>query len=152
MAAKKKTKSVKSRKPEETRTHCEVGMCNPQRIQGLKTKLKKGSSYKLISIRGTGLLLAGHVSKQGGANDLTFVSLEIDGESVVNSSFAAAGNWGLTQSNPYGIVLLKSGSIQNFTFGWPVPLSFKKSLELSVIVKEAGVVQIVGNIIRGSSG
>ena len=40
---------------------------------------------------------------------------------------------------------------QNFTFGWPVPLTFKKSLELSVVVNEAGVAQIIGNVIQGSS-
>lgn len=130
----------------------EVGMCNPQRVQGLKANIKKGSTHKLVSIKGPGLFLAGHVSKQGGANDLTFVSLEIDGKSVVNLSFAAASNWGLTQDNPYGLVLLKGGSVQNFTFGWPVPLTFRKSLELSVVVKEAGVAQIIGNVIRGSSG
>lgn len=152
MAAKKKTKSVKSRISDESKTHCEVGMCNPQRVQGLKTNIKKGSTHKLVSIKGPGLFLAGHVSKQGGANDLTFVSLEIDGKSVVNLSFAAASNLGLTQNNPYGLVLLKGGPVQNFTFGWPVPLTFKKSLELSVVVNEAGVVQIIGNVIRGSSG
>ena len=70
----------------------------------------------------------------------------------IDLSFAAASNWGLTQSNPYGLVLLKGGPVQNLTFGWPVPLTFKKSLELSVVVKEAGVVQIVANIVRGVSG
>lgn len=127
-------------------------MCDPQRIQGLKTSPKKGSTHKLISIKGSGLLLAGHVTKQGGANDLTFVTLRIDGKSVIDLSFAAASNWGLTQSNPYGLALLKGGPVQNFTFGWPAPLTFKKRLELSVVVKEAGVVQIVANVIRGTSG
>jgi hypothetical protein len=65
---------------------------------------------------------------------------------------AAASNLGLTQNNPRGIVLLKGGPVQDFTFGWPVPLTFKKSLELSVQVAEAGVLQIVANIIRGTSG
>lgn len=152
MAVKKKARTVKAQRPVSAGTGCEVGMCSPQRIQGLKTNLKKGSTNKLISIRGEGLLLAGHVTKQGGGNDLTFVQLRIDGKSVIDLSFAAASNLGLTQSNPYGLVLLKGGPVQNFTFGWPVPLTFKKSLELSVVVKEAGVVQIVANIVRGVSG
>ena len=152
MAVKKKVRTAKTQKAVSARTRCEVGMCNPQRTQGLKTNLKKGSTHKLISIRGPGLLLAGHVTKQGGGNDLTFVQLRIDGKSVIDSSFTGANNWGHTQSNPYGLVLLKGGPAQNFTFGWPVPLTFKKSLELSVVVKEAGVVQIVANIIRGTSG
>lgn len=152
MAVKKKAKTAKVQRAVSAGTGCEVGMCGPQRTQGLRTGLKKGSTHKLISIRGRGLLLAGHVTKQGGGNDLTFVKLRIDGKSVIDLSFAGASNWGLTASNPYGIVLLKGGPVQNFTFGWPVPLTFQKSLELSVVVKEAGVVQIVANIIHGVSG
>ena len=152
MAVNKKAKTVKAKRVISAGTRCEVGMCNPQKSQGLKANLKKGSTHKLISIKGPGLLLAGHVTKQGGANDLTFVTLRIDGSIVFSLSFAGASNWGLTQNNPYGLVLLKGGPVQNFTFGWPVPLTFKKSLELSVNVAEAGVVQIVANIIRGTSG
>lgn len=152
MAGKKKARRILAKRVVSTGTQCEVGMCNPQRTQGLKTNPKKGSANKLISIKGPGLLLAGHVSKQGGSNDLTFVRLRIDGKSVIDLSFAAASNLGLTQSNPYGLVLLKGGPVQNFTFGWPVPLTFKKSLELSVLVKETGVVQVIANIVRGTSG
>ena len=78
MAVKKKAKTVKAQRAVSARTGCEVGMCNPERIQGLKTKPKKGSTNKLISIRGRGLLLAGHVTKQGGGNERTFVQLRID--------------------------------------------------------------------------
>ena len=130
---------------------CIAGMCDPQRTQGLKAPAPKGT-YKLIDIKGPGLFLSGHVSKQGGASGLTFVRMQLDGRGVVDLSFAAARNLGLTQQNPYGIVLLGSGVLQNFTFGWPVPLVFKKSLRLSVVVKEDGIVQIVANVIRGSAG
>ena len=152
MAVKKKAITVKAKRVLSAETRCEVGMCNPRGTQGLKTNLKKGSTHKRISIKGPGLFLAGHVSKQGGANDLTFVTLRIDGSVVFSLSFAAASNLGLTQNNPRGLVLLKGGPVQDFTFGWPVPLTFKKSLELSVQVAEAGVVQIVANIVRGTSG
>jgi hypothetical protein len=152
MVGKQKVKATKAKRPVSVGTQCEVGMCNPQRTQGLKTNPKKGSANTLISIKGPGLLLAGHVTKQGGSNDLTFVRLRIDGKSVIDLSFAGASNWGLTQINPYGLVLLKGGPVQNFTFGWPVPLTFKKSLELTALVKETGVVQIIANIVRGTSG
>lgn len=151
MPAKKKAKKkakVRKKAPVAAK-RCEVGMCGPERIQGLKTRIRRGSTNRLISIRGRGLLLAGHVSKQGGTNDLTFVQLRIDGKSVIDLSFAAASNLGLTQSNPYGLVLLQGGAVQNFTFGWPVPLHFDKSLELTAVVREAGVVQLLANIIRG---
>ena len=128
---------------------CIGGMCDPQRIQGLKAPVPRGT-YNLINLTGPGLFLAGHVTKQGGATGLSFVRLQIDGRSVVDLSFAAAQNWGLTQQNAYGLVVLGSGGLQTFTFGWPVPLVFKRRLDLSVVVNEVGVVQIVANVIRGS--
>ena len=77
-------------------TRCIGGMCDPQRIQGLKAPAPRGS-YSLINLTGPGLFLAGHVTKQGGATGLSFVRLQIDGRSVVDLSFAAAHNFGLTQ-------------------------------------------------------
>jgi len=151
----KKRRRVIKKVPKKTvktdKTSCIGGMCEPQRTQGLKAPAPKGT-YNLIDISGPGLFLAAHVTKQGGATGLSFVRLEIDGRSVVNLSFAAAMNWGLTQQNPYGLVVLGSGGLQNFTIGWPVPLTFKRGLRLSIVVKEAGVVQIVANVIRGSIG
>ncbi|MBA2707880.1 MAG: hypothetical protein H0U59_08770 [Gemmatimonadaceae bacterium] len=133
-----------------THSHaCIGGMCDPQRIQGLKAPAPRGT-HNLITLDGPGLFLAGHVSKQGGATGLTFMQLRIDGRSVVDLSFIAARNLGLTQQNPYGLVILGNTGLQNFTFGWPVPLVFKRSLTLSVVVNETGVVQILANVIRGS--
>jgi hypothetical protein len=133
-----------------TRESCCIGgMSDPQRIQGLKAPARKGT-YDLINLEGPGLFLAGQVSKQGGLTGLTFVRLQIDGRSVVDLSFAAARNIGLTQQNPFGLVLLGTTGLQNLTFGWPVPLVYKRSLKLSVVVNETGVVQIVANVIRGS--
>jgi len=128
---------------------CIGGMCDPQRIQGLKAPAPKGT-YDLITLTGSGLFLAGHVTKQGGATGLSFVRLQIDGRSVVDLSFAAAHNSGLTQQNPFGLVVLGTAGLQTFTFGWPVPLVFRRRLNLSVVVNETGVVQIVANVIRGS--
>ena len=128
---------------------CIGGMCDPQRLQGLKAPARKGT-YDLINLEGPGLFLAGQVSKQGGLTGLTFVPLQLDGRSVIDLSFAAARNIGLTQQNPFGLVLLGSTGLQNLTFGWPVPLVYKRSLKLSVVVSETGVVQIVANVIRGS--
>jgi hypothetical protein len=139
--------ATRSRTPDSSR--CIGGMCKPLRISGLKAPAPKGT-YNLVNLEGPGLFLAGHVTKQGGPTGLSFVRLRIDGQSVVDLSFAAAQNWGLTQQNPYGLVVLGSGGLQTFTFGWPVPLVFRRSLILSVVVNEPGVVQIVANVIRGS--
>ena len=62
-------------------------------------------------------------------------------------SYAAADNWGLTQQNPYGLVLLRSTMIKNLTIGFPSPLRFQESLRISVTVKENDVVQIVASVV-----
>jgi hypothetical protein len=129
---------------------CAAGVCNPQRKQGLKAPAAKGE-HELVNIRGPGVFVAAQISKQGGSTGLTFASLEIDGKNVTSLSFAAAENWGLTQSNPYGIVLLRGAQISTLTVGFPTPLRFERVLRLTVKVQEAGVVQIIGNVIQGSA-
>ncbi len=152
MAARKRgTKAGPKLAPAYQQTRCAVGVCDPQRTQGLKASASRGT-HTLVTLEGPGVFVCAHVTKQGGANDLTFVRLRIDNRSVVDLSFAAARNWGLTQSNPYGLQVLGSGGLENFTIGWPVPLTFKRSLQLSAVVRETGVVQIVANVIHGSSG
>lgn len=131
-----------------TKPTCLTGICRPGRTQGLKVRPKKGK-YSLVSIRGPGVFISASVTKQGGSNGLTFVKLDIDGKNVTNLSYAAAQNVGLTQQNPYGIVLLKGGIVDNFTIGFPSPLRFEKELVLSVQINEANVVQILGNVIVG---
>jgi hypothetical protein len=127
---------------------CSGGVCDPRRTQGLKAPAPKGT-YSLVNLTGPGLFLSANVTKQGGLTDLTFVILEIDGRNVVNYSFAAARNVGLTQANPYGIQYLSGAGVESFSIGWPFPLVFKQSLKLSVTVNETNVVQIVGNVVSG---
>jgi hypothetical protein len=129
---------------------CATGICDPVRTQGLRAPAPSGT-HDLVSLAGPGLFVAAAVSKQGGTNDLTFVILEIDGRNVTNLSFAAANNWGLTQHNPYGLVMLHSTSIKTLTIGFPTPLVYKRSLKLSVKVSEANVVQILANVIHGAA-
>ena len=129
---------------------CAAGVCDPERTQGLRAPAPNGS-HTLVSLRGPGVFIAAEVSKQGGTNDLTFVSLDIDGRNVTNLSFAAATNQGLTQQNPYGLVLVQSAAVKTFTVGFPTPLLYKRSLTLSVTVNEPNVVQILGNVIHGAA-
>jgi len=97
------------------------------------------------------VFIASEVNKQGGDSGLTFVSLDIDGRNVVNLSYAAAQNLALTQQNPFGVVLLGSGQIKTFTIGWPSQLRYERQLKLSVTVNEAGIAQILANVIHGSA-
>ena len=143
----KKRSPVKSRQ-QIGRTNCAVGVCDPQRTQGLRAPAPNGT-HALVTLKGPGLFLGAEVSKQGGTNDLTFVILDIDGRNVVNLSIAAAINQGLTQQNPYGLVLVQSAALNTMTLGFPTPLLYKRSLELKVMVNEANVAQIVGNVVHG---
>jgi len=129
-------------------TRCAAGVCDPERTQGLKAPAPNGT-HALVTLKGPGVFLGAEVSKQGGSNDITFVVLDIDGRNVTNLSFAAAQNQGLTQQNPYGLVLLGSSSLKTMTVGFPTPLLYKKELRLSVTVNEANVVQILANVIHG---
>jgi hypothetical protein len=130
---------------------CGIGICDPQRTQGLKAPAPRGS-YALVNLNGPGLFLSAIVTKQGGPTGLTFVSLDIDGRNVVNLSFAAARNVGLTAPNPFGVQFLSGVGLESIAIGWPFPLTYKRSLRLSVVVNENGVVQILANVVRGSSG
>jgi hypothetical protein len=145
--AKRVTRAV----PAPHRTGCAVGVCDPQRTQGLKAPAPRGT-YNLVSLEGPGLFLSANVTKQGGPTGITFVKLDIDNRNVVNLSFAAARNSGLSQPNPYGLQFLSGIGVESFAIGWPFPLTFKTSLKLSVTVNESGVVQIVANVVHASSG
>jgi hypothetical protein len=131
------------------RSNCAPGVCDPQRTQGLRAPAPNGT-HALVTLKGPGVFLGAEVSKQGGASDLTFVILDIDGRNVVNLSIAAAANQGLTQQNPYGLVLLQSAALKTMTLGFATPLLYKRSLELKVTVNEPNVVQIVGNVVHGA--
>lgn len=135
--------------PRPVRANCAPGVCDPQRTQGLRAPAPNGT-HALVTLTGPGVFLGAEVSKQGGTTDLTFVILDIDGRNVVNLSIAAAANQGLTQQNPYGLVLLQSAALKTMTLGFPTPLLYKRSLELKVTVNEGNVVQIVGNVVHGA--
>jgi hypothetical protein len=135
-------------KPVVAGSGCAPGVCDPQRTQGLATNVAQGD-HVLVTLKGPGVFLGAEVTKQGGTNDITFVILDIDGRNVTNLSYAAAANSGLTQQNPYGLVLLTSPALKNFTIGFPTPLRYKRELRLSVSVNETGIVQILANVIHG---
>ncbi len=148
MAKKRSTKSAPATRSVISTSRCSGGVCKPERTQGLKAPAPNGA-HNLVSLRGPGVFLAAEVSKQGGTNDLTFVSLDIDGRNVTSISFAALANQGLTQHNPFGLAVFHS-ALKTVTVGFPAPLLYSESLKLSVTVNEPNVAQIVGNVIHGA--
>lgn len=137
-----------SDKPGEV-TNCAHGVCNPRRTQNSMTNPPIGEQI-MVDLKGPGLFLAAEVVKQGGDSGLTSVQLDIDGRNVTALTFIAAENVGLTQYNPYGIVLLRSNVLKTFTIGFPSPLRFDANLMLSVRVNESDVENIVINVIHGT--
>ena len=150
MAKKRTTRTSKGQLQAPAPVRCASGVCDPERTQGLKAPAPNGT-HSLVGLAGPGVFLGFAVTKQGGTNDLTFVILDIDGRNVTNLSFAAAINQGLTQHNPYGLVVVHSNSLKTMTVGFPTPLLYKQSLRLRVTVNEPGVVQILGNVIHGAA-
>lgn len=124
---------------------------NPTRNQGLVTNPANNTTKELVKLKGPGLFISAELVKQGGNSDLTFVILEIDGKNVVNVSIAALFNQGLTSHNSYGIAVFRSAAaLETVTIGFPVPLTFRKSLSLKATINEPGVVQILANVITAS--
>ena len=148
MAKKRTTKHSEATLQVGGTNRCSGGVCKPERTQGLKAPAPNGT-HDLVTLKGPGVFLAAEVSKQGGTNDLTFVSLDIDGRNVTSISFAALANQGLTQHNPYGLAVFHS-ALKTVTVGFPTPLLYNDSLKLSVTVNEPNVAQIVGNVIHGA--
>ena len=137
-------------RPRPSAPCCAAGVCDPERTQGLRAPAPQGT-HPLVTLTGPGVFLGASVSKQGGVNDITFVILDIDGRNVANLSFAAAANLGLTQQNPFGLVLLHSPALKTMTIGFPTPLLYKQRLELRVTVNEPNVAQIVGEVVHGAA-
>ncbi len=124
---------------------------NPVRTQGLASNPALNSKHDLVVLKGPGLFLSAEVTKQGGNTDLTFIILDIDGKNVVNISVAALFNQGLTTHNSYGIsVFRSSAALETVTIGLPYPLTYQRAMSLSVQVAEAGVVQLLGNVLSAS--
>ena len=108
------------------------------------------ATYDLVTLAGPGTFISARLTKQGGATGLTAVSLSIDGKTVVQRNIVALKNWGMTQNNPFGVVVFTSPvGIDAVTIGFSQPIAFKQSLVLSAIVGEPGVIQIIGTIIYG---
>jgi hypothetical protein len=150
-------KSVPDKKPAPVaplpviKCTCTTAVSSPVRTQGLLvgSDVLHGD-HNLVTLKGPGVFLCAEVSKQGGSNDLTFIILDIDGKNVVNLSVAAMINLGITQNNPYGLVVFQSPVLKTITIGYQVPLKYSRELSLRVTINEDNVVQIVGNVISGA--
>ena len=124
---------------------------NARKSQGLVVNPLDPSTHTLVTLNGPGKFVSALVTKQGGASGLTFVTLLLDGQPIENRSVIALKNVALGEDNFWGVKVGTSpAGIDAVTIGFPQTLEFKNKLELKVDVAEAGVVQIIGNVIAGN--
>ena len=120
-----------------------------QQAEGLIVDPLNGSVHDLVSITGSGTFVAARMTKQGGTNDITTVQLIIDGKTIVGRTYAALNNWGMTQNNPFGVVLLHGNGVDAVTIGFPQPITYNNSLILRTTIGEYGIVQMIGTVVYG---
>lgn len=140
--------------PANAGSSCEAGKVASH--GGLVVDPAASSTHDLVTLTGEGTFISAILTKQGGATDITFVQLIIDGQIVHDRSVAGLRNFGLTQSNPYGVAVLNGGGqpdgIDTVTIGFPCPIPFTSSLILRAVVgaSDTGVVQMIGDVIAGA--
>jgi hypothetical protein len=133
----------------KSKEECAAGVWNPKVTKNSLLRPKKGEDITLIKIQGPGVFVAAEIRKQSSTGS-TLVRLVIDGRPVVDETFSGAKSSGLSQSNPFGIVLLKTDGVDNFTIGFPTTLSFEKELVLSIRTDE-DLMAIVSSLVHGSA-
>jgi len=99
--------------------------------------------------RGPGVFLAGEVVKQGGGPAV--VRQPGHRRPERREHVYDAAELGTHRTQPVRRPLLGSAAgLENLTFGWPTPLVFVRSLKVSVVVRQDGVVQILANVVVGA--
>ena len=127
---------------------------NGQLTQGQSLNPAAGFTVDLVTLPGPGVFVSALVVKRGGDLDTTSVELEIDGKMVTSRTILALRNWGLTEMNAFGTVLLSSTSHDNVSIGFPFPLVFQNSLILRAnnaapLAPDTGVLEINGLVVHG---
>jgi hypothetical protein len=121
-----------------------------RRVQGLKVNPTTNKKFDLVTVKGPGVFVAGHVTKQGGSNDLSQVALFIDGVNVIAITFAGADTIGMDALNNSGIQLVK-GPVDCMSFSFNEPLFFEKECRVELSTgTDAGIVQALANIVVGA--
>lgn len=89
---------------------------------------------------GAGWLRSVEISKLGGTDDKTYVTLEIDGKTVFETSFSSLKNPMMQLNTPYIVAGVKStGDIDRMTIWYSPELKFRGMVLLRVEVEEDGV-------------
>jgi hypothetical protein len=102
----------------------------------------------VVVVRGPGCFISASLARQGeDPTGVTFVSLEIDGRFVVDTSIEGLINEGATSINTFGVMVQRGDARDSVSIGFPEPLFFRDSLVLGVFVRGPGIVQVIGLVI-----
>jgi hypothetical protein len=96
-----------------------------------------------LQVLGAGWFRAVSVVKKGGTTDDTTVTVELDGESTMSTSFAAAKNpWRQVDSVNLIVTVRTEGDTSTLTIWYPQELKFRALAQFRVEVQEPGVEDI----------
>ena len=94
----------------------------------------------IFHLLGAGWLRSVVVTKLGGSDDQTYVTLEADGQEVFRTSFANLKNPMMQLNTPYIVAHVKTtGTIDRLTLWYSPEVKFRGMLLVRVNVKEDGV-------------
>lgn len=93
-----------------------------------------------INVLGGGWLQAAEIVKEGGSSDETYVTLELDGQTVITTSFALLRNPWMQLNTPYIVANVRTeGNKRTMTIWYSPGLRFMGIVALHVEVQEEGV-------------
>ena len=93
-----------------------------------------------LHVVGAGWFRAAEIVKQGGSSDRTYVTIEIDGEPMITTSFATLKNQWNQLDTPYIIANVRAvGSTSTMTIWYSPELKFRTLAALRIDVQEDGV-------------
>lgn len=96
-----------------------------------------------IRILGAGWFRAAEVVKQGGSTDRTSVTLELDGEPMITTSFATLKNQWTQLETPFIVAKVSTeGDVSRMTIWYSPELKFRGMATLRIEVEEDGVTSL----------
>ena len=96
-----------------------------------------------IRVLGAGWFRAAEVVKQGGSTDKTSVTLELDGEPMISTSFATLKNQWRQIETPFIVAKVSTvGDTSRMTLWYSPELKFRGMVTLRVEVEEDGVASL----------
>ena len=93
-----------------------------------------------MNVLGAGWFRVAAIEKHGGGSDQTYVTLELDGQPVITTSFAALKNPWMQLNTPFIVANVQTdGDTSTMTIWYSPELKFRAMAVVRVDVKEDGV-------------